>query len=262
MPCACFLAGEQAGVQLTVPADKLPVEVIRVGIGWGSQFGGSPSSLEQAINTYQGGLPNPGTPVSSLSGPVLQDGFNNEFDLEALAATATITTNPFVVSLQFFNDNSGNQFAGSVVHDGNGCTAGKNVVFAIPGGWADACVLGVSGDWVMYAVYREVNCGVAVPEEHLVASTPVALFAPQPNPFRSAIRIDFFVDRERTVDVSVYNVQGRRVVDLARSTYGPGAHSLEWEGRFADGRVGPAGIYFVVLDTDGVRQTRKVTLAR
>lgn len=249
-------------MQLSVPADELPIEVIRVGITWGSQFGGSPSSLEQAIHIYEGGLPNPGTPVSSLPGPVLQDGFINEFDLEAFAATATITSNPFVASLQFFNDNSGNPFAGSVVHDGSGCNPGKNVVFAIPGGWFDACVLGVSGNWVMYAVYREVNCGTDVPEEHLVASTPVALLAPQPNPFRSGTRIDFFVDRERAVDVSVYNVEGRRVADLASGAYGAGSHTLEWDGRFSNGRVGPAGVYFVVLDTDGLRQTRKVTLAR
>jgi len=259
--CPCFIMNEQAGAQLSVPADQLPIEVLRVGIAWGSQFGGSPQSLEQAVNVYAGGLPNPGTPVSSLPGPLLTDGFINEFDLEAFNLSAVISANPFVVSLQFLNDNSGDPFAGSVVHDGNGCTPARNVVFAIPGGWFDACVLGVSGDWVMYAVYRQAGCGTPAPE-HVVASVPVALFPPQPNPFRAGTRIDFFVERERAVNVSVYDVLGRRVAGLAERTVAPGPHSLEWDGRRADGTPGTAGVYFVVLDSEGFRQTRKVTLAR
>ena len=38
------------------------------------------------------------------------------------------------------------------------CQPGKNVVKAIPGGWSDACALGLSGDWVMHVVYRSANC--------------------------------------------------------------------------------------------------------
>jgi hypothetical protein len=50
----------------TLPAAAYPIEILKVGIGWGSQFGGSGQTLGAAINIYAGGLPNPGSPIFSL----------------------------------------------------------------------------------------------------------------------------------------------------------------------------------------------------
>jgi len=102
-------------------------------------------------------LPNPGTPIFSLLGPVLTDGFFNEFNLELIPGNKVITSGPFTVTLEFLNANASDPFAPSVLHDGNGCQPGKNVVFAIPGGWFDACVLGVGGDWVFYVKYQSLK---------------------------------------------------------------------------------------------------------
>jgi len=156
--CPCFIAGEEAGSVLNIPSQHLPAEILRIGIGWGSAFGGSPDSLEQSIHVYNAGLPDPGTPIFSLDGPVLTDGFINEFDIEPLPGTVTISSNPITVTLEFFND-SAPPFGASMVHDGAGCIGGGNVVKAIPGGWADACLLGVTGNWVVSVIYRPLNCG-------------------------------------------------------------------------------------------------------
>jgi len=43
----------------TLLACEYPVEITRARIGWGSQFGGAPQSLEEAIHIYPAGLPNP-----------------------------------------------------------------------------------------------------------------------------------------------------------------------------------------------------------
>jgi len=158
--CPCFIQGEEAGVILEAPAEAYPIEILRVGIAWGSQFGGSPQSLESAVRIYAAGLPNPGAPIFSLDAPVLTDGFINEFDIEPFPGAVLIESGPFLASLQFDNDNAGQIFNGSVVHDGNGCQRGRNAVFARPGGWQDACPLGVTGDWVIQVVYRSLECGV------------------------------------------------------------------------------------------------------
>ncbi|UCH82578.1 MAG: hypothetical protein JSW50_08810, partial [Candidatus Latescibacterota bacterium] len=74
---------------------------------------------------------------------------------------------PFTVTLEFLNQNANDPFAPSMVHDGNGCQGGTNVVFAIPGGWADACLLGVTGDWVISVYYETcptVPCAVNCPQ--------------------------------------------------------------------------------------------------
>ncbi|MCP3918423.1 MAG: hypothetical protein GY711_23000 [bacterium] len=156
--CPCFVAGEEAGATFTVDSSHYPIEILRVGFGWGSVTGGQPDTLEQAINLYAGGLPDPGTPQFSLAGPVLVDGFINEFDLSVLPGNKIINSGPFTVTLEFLNDSA--VLAPSLVHDGNGCSpGGLNVVKAIPGGWSDVCSLGLTGDWQIHVVYRRVNCG-------------------------------------------------------------------------------------------------------
>jgi hypothetical protein len=168
--CPCFVVGEQAGAVFNVPVNQYPIEILKVGIGWGSQFGGSPQQLEEAIHIYQGGLPNPGSPIFTLPGPVLTDGAINQFDLQAVPGNKIVPSGPFTVTLEFANPNAGDIFAPSVVHDANGCTVGRNVVFAVPGGWADACALGVTGDWVFFVTYRSLKAVAAVNPSPIVFS--------------------------------------------------------------------------------------------
>jgi hypothetical protein len=246
----------------TIPAADLPAEIIRVGIGWGSQFGGAPTTLEQAIHFYAGGLPNPGAPIFSLLGPQLADGFINEFDLEAMASVVPVSTNPTTVTLEFLNSNAGDIFAPSVVHDGVACQPGKNVVFAVPGGWNDACALGVTGDWIFYAVYRPINCGLGVGEERIVASGPAVLLAPRPNPFTSETRFEFHLDEAGPVRLTVYDTAGRRVALLVDRELPGGRHAREWGGIRGDGSDAPAGVYFAVLEAAGTRTVQKVVRAR
>jgi hypothetical protein len=173
--CPCFVPNEQAGAVFTLPANVYPIEILKVGVGWGSVLGGSPQSIEDAIHIYAGGLPNPGNPIFSLIGPVLTDGVINEYNLEPIPGNKVIASGPFTVTLEFFNGNAGNYFAPSVVHDGNGCQSGKNVIYAIPGGWLNACAAGVTGDWVFYVKYRSVKVtGGANPVRTVFSNPPLA----------------------------------------------------------------------------------------
>ncbi len=260
--CPCFVPGEQAGVVLTAPAAHYPLEILRIGVGWGSQFGGSGQLIEAALHVYEGGLPDPGTPIFSLVGPQLTDGVINEFDIEPLPGEVTVAGGPFTVTLEFYNTNAGDPFAPTVVHDGNGCQAGKNVVFAIPGGWNDACLLGVTGDWVFYIIYRPCT-PTGVDDGPFVASTsPAFLSFPSPNPFESSTEIEFVLGQSGHADVSVYNVGGQRVVRLANETFPAGPQRLSWDGRGNDGKRLPSGVYFVKLQVEDYTSVRKVLLTK
>ncbi len=160
--CPCFATGEQAGAIFNVPADHYPIEILRVGVGWGSQGGATPPAFEAAVHIYAGGLPNPGAPIYTLVGPQLTDGVINEYNLEPAPGEITVDSGPFLVALEFATSNSGNFSAASVVHDGDGCQPGMNAIFAVPGGWMDACVAGVTGDWVFTLVYRQTGCEVPI----------------------------------------------------------------------------------------------------
>ncbi len=162
--CPCFVEGEEAGVVLDVPAEDYPIEIIRIGVAWGSVLGDTPNTIQSALHIYENGLPNPGARLASLEGPAFIDGFVNEFNLEERGGVR-IESGPFTVTMEFMDTNAEMLTAASMVHDGDGCQPGKNVVKAIPGGWSDACALGLSGDWVMHVIYRPVNCGDEEPGE-------------------------------------------------------------------------------------------------
>jgi FlgD Ig-like domain len=175
LACPCFVANEQVGAIFTLPANDYPVEILKVGIGWGSGFGGSGNTLEEAIHIYNGGLPNPGSPIFTLPGPVLTDGFINEFNLESYPGEIAVASGPITVTLEFLVDNVNDFFAGTVVNDGNGCQGGKNIIYAIPGGWINGCSGGVSGDWVFYIKYRSLKVtGGANPVRTFFSNPPLA----------------------------------------------------------------------------------------
>jgi 5-methylthioadenosine/S-adenosylhomocysteine deaminase len=68
-----------------------------------------------------------------------------------------------------------------------------------------------------------------------------------PNPFNPTTTITYELPRGRHVELSVFDVAGRRVAVLvsAKNTLGP--HSLIWNGRDEDGRLLPSGVYFMRL---------------
>jgi hypothetical protein len=156
--CPCFIPGEQAGAVFNVPAAHYPIEILKVGIGYGSVFGSAVTILEDSVNIYGAGLPNPGAPIFTLVGPTLTDGVINEFDLEPIAGEIIINSGPFSVTLQFLESNSGDSFHPTAIHDGNGCQPGLNLIQTDTGAWFDACLLGVTGDWIFTVTYRQVTC--------------------------------------------------------------------------------------------------------
>ncbi len=161
--CQCFGIGEEAGVVFQPPASHYPLDVLRVNIAWGSAGECDPIAVELqgAINLYRAGLPNPGfVPDRSLEAPGMICGAFNSFDLTALGGQPfRVNSGKFTVTMEFDPATNVQPYPGTVVHDGNGCTAGKNVVKIVPGFvWFDACQLGVSGDWAIEIVYRRVSC--------------------------------------------------------------------------------------------------------
>ncbi|MEM7052619.1 MAG: hypothetical protein AAF604_23345 [Acidobacteriota bacterium] len=148
---AGFVAGESGASWLTTPCSG---QITAVRIVWLSLLGGQGNTLGEAIRIHEAGtFPVPGTLLADLAGPVLTDGFENEFTLPVPIAVQSGQT--FVVSFQFLN--APPALGPSLVTDTSGCMVGRNGIFAIPpSAWLSACLLGVSGDFAIRAV---VDCG-------------------------------------------------------------------------------------------------------
>ena len=263
--CPCFVPGEEAGATFTIPADHLPIEILQVGIGWGSQFGGAPQTLEESINIYEAGLPNPGGRIFSLEGPLMTDGFINQFDLEPLPGEIMVNSTAVSVTLTFLNQNAGNIFAPSIVHGGAGCSPGQNLVYASPGGWADACLLGVTGDWVVELVYcAKGDVSGVSDEEFMLTNGPavVQLHEPYPNPFNPRTTIQYELPATTRARLTVHAIDGRRVATLVDDEMTRGAHATTWHGQDDTGRAVPSGIYFMRLEAGGINLSKRIVLLK
>ena len=262
--CPCFIYDEEAGAVFPVPAEHFPIEVLRLGIGWGSLFGGNPLQAEQAIHIYNGRLPDPGSPIFRLTGPNLIDGAINEFNIEA-AGHVVVQASPVAATLQFQLPNAGNTYAPTVVHDANGCTGGMNLIKAIPGGWMDACTAGITGDWVFHLIYRRVNCVSGVDDrEYTATNVPLKtqLNDCYPNPFNPRTLISFDMTEAGWARLEIFSVAGRKVATLVAGQVGPGRHEAAWMGRDDAGGPVPSGVYFYRLQTDHYSESKQMVLLK
>lgn len=127
-----FVSGEEGAAVFEADPADYPLRVERVRIAWSSILGGAPQSLEGAVKVYEG-TPPAVTPLFELVGPVLSDGFLNEFELGF--ANVVVNSGPFTVALSIANTQT--TLDPSMVIDGSPCAPGQNFVLAIPGGWTD-----------------------------------------------------------------------------------------------------------------------------
>jgi hypothetical protein len=83
-----------------------------------------------------------------------------------------------------------------------------------------------------------------------------------PNPFNPGTSISFTLGRPGKTTLSVYNLLGQKVIDLAKGTLEAGLHTVDWSGHDARGDEVSSGIYFYRLQTDDYIETRKMTLLK
>ncbi len=171
-----FIAGEEWGAVFStpeIPASHFPIEILRVGFGWGSAplpppCGSGLGTVEDSLRIYTGDINSPGPLQFEIGGPQMQDGCINEFDLSIIpngpGFDRIIMSPPFMVTARLATNP--NIFTGpGPIRDQAGCIPGKNVIVCTGGicnGFTDACVLGCllmpCGNWKVNVIYRQLNC--------------------------------------------------------------------------------------------------------
>lgn len=71
----------------------------------------------------------------------------------------------------------------------------------------------------------------------------------RPTPFRKSTEISFQLPRPMLVDLSVFDVAGRRVRTLSRTLEPAGPHRVVWDGLDMEGRAVSPGVYMIRLQT-------------
>ncbi len=96
-------------------------------------------------------------------------------------------------------------------------------------------------------------------------NTPVKLFKlaqNHPNPFNPVTNIKYSVAQDGYVELSVYDLSGRKVRTLVSESRVAGEHSVTWDGTDSAGNSTPSGMYFYKYVSGGESISRKMTLVK
>jgi hypothetical protein len=112
------------------------------------------------------------------------------------------------------------------------------------------------------AVVRAIGSAATTAVETGMDVPPSTALHAGPNPARGDVRLLFSLPVASDVDARVFDVAGREVQQLHRGSLAAGQHGLRWDGRDADGRSAPAGVYFARVETGGTTRVARIVRTR
>ena len=90
-----------------------------------------------------------------------------------------------------------------------------------------------------------------------VLPTVSTLYQNYPNPFNPVTQIKFDLAKSAKVRLSVYNVNGQVVAELASGVMNAGNHAVDFDGSKLN-----SGVYYYTLEADGIALTKKMVLTK
>ncbi len=119
---------------------------------------------------------------------------------------------------------------------------------------------GGSGDDYIYTASDSMDVGnTAVPIAQLAAGN--RLGAPHPNPSGGPVELRYSVARPGVADLSIFDLNGRRIRSVVHGRVEAGSARARWDGRGPGGEPVPAGVYFARLQAGGQTITRRIMIA-
>ena len=114
------------------------------------------------------------------------------------------------------------------------------------------------------------SCSRPHPDELLElvpeTETPVVfrdeLMRPYPNPFNPATTLAFTLKDAGRVELTVYDIRGRRVVEIHSGHLDSGRHEFHWQGKDSHGGQVASGVYFARLKISNELQVQRMLLLK
>jgi len=80
------------------------------------------------------------------------------------------------------------------------------------------------------------------------------------NPFHGQTAVELSLAHPGNVAMTLYSVDGRRVRQLMQGAQDAGVHRVLWDAHGDDGHAAAPGVYFLRVEADGLRFTRRLVL--
>ncbi len=91
---------------------------------------------------------------------------------------------------------------------------------------------------------------------------PLHLVGAYPNPFNPRTTISFETSRDRQISITVHNIRGQQVQQLAHKLFPAGRHQVVWSGENSMGQRVESGTYFVTIRSKDMVRSQKVLLLK
>lgn len=102
--------------------------------------------------------------------------------------------------------------------------------------------------------YSPVNVGV---DQNLLLDLKFEAF---PNPFTNSLNVSFDLPQQDYVNISIYDLTGKRITELVNENLAQGSNSFSWDGKSGNGQRLNPGVYLLRVFYRGKLYMHKVVL--
>jgi hypothetical protein len=109
-------------------------------------------------------------------------------------------------------------------------------------------------------VWDTYNCGYPEYSTNIDLPVPALFTVTQnyPNPFNDRTNISFYIREPDNVCVDIYDILGRKIINLASDYMQAGNHTLSWDGKNSSGRQTSSGVYFYTISYKNNHEVKKM----
>jgi len=83
-----------------------------------------------------------------------------------------------------------------------------------------------------------------------------------PNPFNSSTTLNYQIEKDEIVDLTIYNVAGQKIATIVHERQTAGSYHIIWKAVDLNGQTVPSGVYLVILQTETERIMQRVLLLK
>ena len=110
--------------------------------------------------------------------------------------------------------------------------------------------------------YHFQNTGLEIKSTPVSAAGAFQIFDNYPNPFNPVTQINYYLFKPSMVNISIYDLLGRKIKTLVNKTQAPGYRSIYWNATNDIGKTLGAGIYVYQIQASGFMRSGKMVLLK
>ena len=115
---------------------------------------------------------------------------------------------------------------------------------------------------ILDIVMNEEASVVSIDNKPFTSPNRFSLDTVYPNPFNNSIKIDFTINNSGYVDIGIYDITGKWVLNLIGKQMHSGKYNIVWKGDDMAGNVVASGSYLVMMKFGSSIQTKKIKLIK